>query len=103
MQNGDGLWGHPSSTQAAIIVPWPERDNIYFIFTSGAAETLGAAGYSYSVVDMNLQNGLGMVTQKNVALYAPSTEKIAVARHAAGLEAHVLELAHEGFDGHAVL
>jgi hypothetical protein len=36
LKNGDGLKGHPSSTQSAVIVPKPKSKNVYYIFTVGA-------------------------------------------------------------------
>ena len=33
MPNGTGLFGDPSSTQSALVVPKPGSDTIYFIFT----------------------------------------------------------------------
>ena len=84
MQNGTGLNGDPSATQSGIIVPWPGKDNLYYIFTVDAYENGGQKGYNYSVVDMTRGNGLGAVTVKNVNLYSPSTEKITVAKHSNG-------------------
>jgi hypothetical protein len=84
MQNGSGLNGDPSATQSGIIVPWPGKDHLYYIFTADAYENQGQKGYNYSVVDMTLDNGLGGVTVKNVNLYSPSTEKITVAKHSSG-------------------
>ncbi len=52
MANGTGLKGHESSTQSAIIVPWPGNTNKYLVFTVGAE---GMEGFYYSVVDMTLQ------------------------------------------------
>lgn len=84
MSNGNGLNGgaETSSTNQAIIVPHPSVSSLYFIFTTD--ERAGANGLNYSMVDMTLNNGLGDVTQKNVSLYAPTTERLALARQADG-------------------
>jgi hypothetical protein len=84
MANGSGLFGHISSTQGALIIPWPERPNIYYIFTADAEESDGIKGYNYSIVDLNNNGGLGEVTEKNKPLYSPSTEKLTVALHRNG-------------------
>ncbi len=74
MANGTGLMGGISSTQAALIVPQPASNGIYYIFTTD--DIGGINGFRYSVVDMNLAAGVGSVTIKNVALHTPTTEKI---------------------------
>jgi hypothetical protein len=62
---------------------------LYYIITvdegvSGASNT----GIKYSVVDMNLDGGLGDViaTQKNIPLLATSTEKLEVVPAANGTD-----------------
>jgi gliding motility-associated-like protein len=83
MPNGFGLNSSITATNAALIVPKPSSDNIYYIFTVG-----GQAGYfgdfgglAYSIVDMNLNGGSGDVTQKNVVLQTKSTEKLCATLH----------------------
>ena len=77
MTNGTGLFGDPSSTQSAIIVPKPGDDDIYYIFTvddHGFNEA--HLGLNYSEVNMSLNGGLGVVTSKNVNLLPECSEKI---------------------------
>ena len=75
MSNGTNLGGDQSSTQSAIIVPAPETPNIYYIFTVDEHND-NRQGLSYSVVNMQLNNGLGAVTNKNINLLAKCAEKI---------------------------
>ena len=84
MANGNGLKGgiETSSTNQAIIVPYPSKTNLYYIFTTD--ERAGSSGLHYSMVDMNLNNGLGDVYEKNISLYAPTTERLVLARHSDG-------------------
>ncbi|MBU2996847.1 T9SS type B sorting domain-containing protein [Cellulophaga baltica] len=79
MENGTGLYGDPSSTQSAIIVPKPEDPNIYYIFTvdTTAYENDPDRGLNYSTIDITANNGLGAVIQKNINLLADCSEKIA--------------------------
>jgi len=95
MSNGDSLWGDLlslSSTQAAIIIPQPSSNTIYYIFTvSGQAGIWGGfGGIAYSVVDMSLQGGLGAVTIKNDSLLSKSTEQICAVKHANGTDIWVM-------------
>jgi len=79
MQNGNGLFGDPSSTQSAIIVPKPSSQDIFFVFTvdTKVSNNDPDRGLNYSIVDMSLNNGKGAVTQKNISLLADCSEKIA--------------------------
>ncbi len=84
MPNGTGLYGNcfpgianNSATQGVIIIPQPKSQNIFYVFTVDCAENLGQKGMNYSIVDLNLDSGLGDVTIKNQFLFAPSTEGMA--------------------------
>ncbi|MDP5082254.1 MAG: T9SS type B sorting domain-containing protein, partial [Winogradskyella sp.] len=100
MSNGDyfggtGLLGDPSSTSSGLIVPKPQNSNQYYIFTvdephhdnarfypnqfTGNYDSGGSVpgsddgfnnGLNYSLVDINLNGGLGDVvdTEKNIQL-----------------------------------
>ena len=81
MPNGWGLYGHSSSSQSGVIVPFPGNKNLYYVFTvndiwSTHGTPEGNRGFSYSIVDLTLNNGLGDVTTKNQNLFTPSCEKI---------------------------
>lgn len=76
MPNGTGLHGDSSSTQSGIIVPNPEDDNIYYVFTVDNFIDQVNFGLNYSIVDMGLDGGLGDVTTKNVNLLQNCSEKI---------------------------
>jgi gliding motility-associated-like protein len=94
MPNGTGLMGgvpasvlptNPlSSTSAAVIVPKPFNDNIYYIITTDQEDS--DKGLRYSVVDMSLHGGLGDVVagQKNIFIYDTRSEKIQVVPNATG-------------------
>ena len=81
MLNGDGLLGHDSSTQSGTIIPMPGSTNLFYLFTLDFQAFPN--GVRYSIIDLNLDGGLGGVTStKNVLLYSPSCEKISVVKHA---------------------
>ena len=95
MTNGTGLWGDTimlSTTQAAIIIPQPQSDSLYYIFTvDGQAGYWGSyGGIAYSVVDMSLQGGNGEVVIKNTPLLTPTCEKVAAVHHSNGNDIWIL-------------
>ncbi|MHA7057825.1 T9SS type B sorting domain-containing protein [Aquimarina sp. M1] len=92
--SGTGLLGDPSSTSSALIVPQPNVPNRYFIFAVDEPHHENAAtypnqntgfpvsqddgfnnGFTYSVVDMTLNGGLGdvVVSEKNIPLITYNT------------------------------
>ncbi|MFZ4545617.1 MAG: hypothetical protein ACOYOA_16320, partial [Saprospiraceae bacterium] len=89
MSNGTGLLGgRPnllSSTTAAVIVPKPGSNSLYYIVTID--EQSSNNGVRYSVVDMNLNGGLGDVVaaQKNIFLFQTNSEKLEVVPASDGL------------------
>lgn len=80
--NGAGLNGHVSSTQGALIVPYPKHPNLFVVFTTDAeagyygGTPSGCGCFSYSIIDKNLQGGYGEVTSLNNVLYNHVTEKM---------------------------
>jgi gliding motility-associated-like protein len=92
MDNGSGLFGGLSATNAAIIVPKPNSDSLYYIFTLEHYVLFqnGTGIFGYSIVDMSQNGGLGKVVVKNVPLYTNSTEKLCVTKHANGTDYWIL-------------
>ncbi|MFI5219242.1 MAG: T9SS type A sorting domain-containing protein [Bacteroidia bacterium] len=83
MPNGTGLTGGSSSTQAALIVPQTGSLNLYYIFTTD--EIGGGNGCRYSIVDMNLQGGMGDITaSKNILVLNNVTEKLTAVQELTG-------------------
>jgi gliding motility-associated-like protein len=94
MANGNGLYGDPSSSQSGIIVPWPGRPGIYYVFTAGAGPMAGlgvcTGCFCYSIVDMSLNGGMGQVTSKNVLLRDSVEEKLSATYHSNGRDIWVV-------------
>ena len=102
MPNGEGLLGHSSSTESAIIVPKPGSTSSYYIFTIDKpsyflTEDEPIDGINYSEVNMSLNNGFGDIPQetKNRHLITydtnntlqskyKSSEKITAVSHSSG-------------------
>jgi hypothetical protein len=92
MNNSELLKGHQSSTSSAIIVKQPGSSSIYYIFTADAGEYLDPPneGINYSIVDMDLNGGLGGMIAINIPLLKPATEKLTAAKHANGKDIWIL-------------
>lgn len=74
MPNGTGLKGNFSTTQGALIVPYPENPNLYYLFSMG---TEGDNNLYYSIIDLTKNNGNGDVdiNNKNILLLSNTGEK----------------------------
>jgi len=89
MENGSGLLGRESSTQGALIVPWPENDSLYYIFTTHGRGSI-QTGFRYHIVNLNENGGLGKVISKNNELVDVVCEKLTATHHANGRDIWVL-------------
>ena len=95
MPNGSELMGHWSSCQSALIVKRPGADSVFYVFT--ADHISGFNGLRYTEVDMNLQNGMGDVTDnKNVPIIASTSEKITAVKHQNNIDYWII--AHSSTD-----
>jgi gliding motility-associated-like protein len=103
MVNGNGLFGHWSSSNSSIVIPKPNSTNIYYVITLDEPSHLTAAyypnadpdprhlnpydpttdsddgfnnGLNYSIIDMSLNGGEGEVISKNNHLITYDTADI---------------------------
>jgi hypothetical protein len=98
MQNGSGLnpsvytsWypdGLPP-VQMNIIIPYPDNNNLYYLFHKTIDDPFGALLTKYlyySIIDMSLNSGFGAVTTKNQVLLNDSLCKgnLTACKHANG-------------------
>ncbi len=81
MNNGNDLYSYGSCHQSSIIIPKPMSTNIYYIFTTDGFEHGGSLGLRYTIVDINANNGLGDVIEKNILLFNPNSEILASIKH----------------------
>ena len=102
MPNGQGLLGHSSSTESALIIPKPGSKSRFYIFTIDQPsyylkDNPIINGVNYSEVDLALNNGFGAIVDgvKNIHLVTydsndflenkyKSTEKITAVTHSDG-------------------
>jgi gliding motility-associated-like protein len=85
MSNGTGILGYQNNTSPALIVKVPKSKSTYYLFTTSLQN-----GLRYSIINMNGDNGLGNVIQKNIQLNSASLGRITVAYHANGVDIWVL-------------
>ena len=79
MSNGTGLASSGTSTQSSIIIPKPDS-NKYYVFTTDFNGSPN--GFEYSIVNMDLEGGLGKVETKNIKLInSPLSEKVTACSH----------------------
>ena len=90
MPNGSGINGNISGGQPAVIVRKPGSSNFYYLFTNDGFG--GPDGLRYTLVDMNLNGGLGDVvtSQKNILLIASASEQVIAAKDANGHDAWLI-------------
>lgn len=84
MANGDTLNGSQQLNQNSIIVPKPLCDSLYYLFTLNDYDSL--RGFNYSVININLENGLGKIVEKNVEVSKNVLEKITAIQHCNGFD-----------------
>ncbi|MCF8455829.1 MAG: T9SS type A sorting domain-containing protein [Bacteroidales bacterium] len=80
MPNGNGLAGCTLADDC-MIVPHPGDNKKYFIFTHDCIEAPMVHGLQYSIVDMEMDNGLGDVSGRNISLGVSSIERMLVVQH----------------------
>jgi len=82
----DGLYGHYSCTQPAIIIPRPGDGQRYYVFTSDSYRNInGDKGLNYTEVDMSLNFQQGNVITTNSNLVASGMDgRLTAVKHANG-------------------
>jgi len=94
MPNGDDFIGDTRATLGALIVQKPGSYHLYYVFNVEYDDPEGPfIGMHYSVVDMNLDGGLGDVTaEKNIplALGWKAMNKLTAVRHANGEDVWII-------------
>jgi PKD repeat protein len=70
-----GIGGDPNSAQSSLIIPVPNDETLYYIFTTQAINGISANELRYSLFDLK-QGTHGAVVQKNVLLFSKSAEHI---------------------------
>ena len=86
MPNGDSIMGNSSMAQGSLILPFPDTQDQFFVFTIHRNST-GFNHLFYSIVDMSLNSGFGDVTLKNVQLDTLGfsvSEQMTAVRHGNG-------------------
>lgn len=93
MPNGDSIKAHFSAIQVIIALPFLSNPDRYFLFYVGSGDGTGQDSFNYSIIDMNLNGGLGDVPLglKNIPISPnATTEGIAATAHRDGQRAWVV-------------
>jgi len=90
MPNGNNIQGYSyqgSSTQSCIIIKKPGSTTLFYIFTVAESGN-NPNPFSYSIVDMSLNAGLGdvVMASKNKLIFNGTSEKIAATYHCNGTD-----------------
>jgi hypothetical protein len=88
MPNGDSIGGGVSSSQGLVIFPKPGSTHEFYLFTvdQNPASVNSTNGLCWSIVDLNLNSGLGEVVSKANFLLDSCYEKISATRHCNGVD-----------------
>ncbi len=73
------LGGDNSATQSGIIVPFPNSDDLLYVFS--VDDQGGSGGLRYAEVDMTLNGGLGGLVSSNNILLGQCSEKVTAIPH----------------------
>ena len=89
MPNGFGLLGIDGQINTALIIPFINDTSKYYLFVSKGLTYHNPGdeinyNYSYNVIDMNLNGGLGDVVNKNIIIRNFATEKMVAIPNANG-------------------
>jgi len=71
-----GIGGEPGASQAALIIPVPGDETLYYIFTTQEVHGTNTYELRYSLFDLKLNGGTGGLVEQNVLLFARCTERI---------------------------
>ncbi|MEJ7646622.1 MAG: gliding motility-associated C-terminal domain-containing protein [Chryseolinea sp.] len=71
-----GIGGEPGSSQAALIMPVPGDETLFYIFTTQEVQGSNTYELRYSLFDLKLNGGTGGLIEQDVLLFARSTERI---------------------------
>ncbi len=75
MPNGDSIKGTYGINQNCIIIPMPNYDSLYYLFS------IDSTGFYYSLINIRLDNGFGDVPIKNSKISEAVTDKITACQH----------------------
>lgn len=75
MANGNSI-STETTAGGVLIVPYPGKNNQYYIFTVSAQNVIG-----YAIVDMSLDGGLGDVIAKQIILATHTSSAITAVKH----------------------
>lgn len=91
MANGQGIGGDSTAAQSSIILPFPDDNTMFYIFTTEEVYGDFTFNLKMSIVDMKKDTARGQVLVKNIPIIECSTERVT----ASGFGGTPWLLAHE--------
>ncbi len=96
MFNGAAIGGHTSTEQPALIIPFVNDSTKFYVFAQDGKPSGNGTGLHYSIVDMNLNGGLGGVTSTKSVLMQPGTsEALTATKHFNGIDYWVTDIDYD--------
>jgi hypothetical protein len=68
IQNGNNIYGHHSTTQGCLLLPFPNDSNKFYLFSHMLDAANSEYEIYYSVIDKTLNSDSGAVVLKNLSL-----------------------------------
>ncbi|MDO6601033.1 T9SS type B sorting domain-containing protein [Tenacibaculum sp. 1_MG-2023] len=102
MLNGEDLIGEINNTQPTLIVPKPNSNNTYYVFSTRTTELnspLRYPGVYFSEIEFSTLYPLGRVKYKNMRLTHSTADKITAVHHKNGEDIWVITYGSDSYEG----
>ncbi|REH54931.1 gliding motility-associated-like protein [Tenacibaculum gallaicum] len=93
MENGEDLIGEAETAQPSIIIPKPNSNSIYYVFTTRKTKTENPSlfpGIYFSEIEISNTYPLGKVIRKNIRLENSTAQRITAVHHKNGKDIWVI-------------
>jgi len=101
MINGEGLHGELNNTQSSIIIPKPNSNTTFYVFTTRKTELSSPLVYPmiyYSEIEFSTSRPLGWVKYKNMPLTHSTANKITAVHHSNGKDIWVITYGSNAYE-----
>lgn len=101
MINGEGINGELNNTQSSIIIPKPNSDSTFYVFTTRKTELSSPLVYPmiyHSEIEFSTSRPLGWVKYKNMPLIHSTANKITAVHHKNGKDVWVITYGSNAYE-----